>query len=84
MSSAFPSVVNCSNSMPSLGVKDCNYWVTDATYGCDASFPDYYMLSGKIKNYCKLSCNSCGGSNLEIIFHPIEIYNIFHTKYFKY
>ena len=59
--------------MPSSGVMECSHWVADATYGCDADFPDYYPLSGKIKDYCKLSCNSCAGSNSEIILNIKKI-----------
>ena len=56
-------VVGCSDVYSdSVCINDCYHWIK--IYGCASHFPSYCEASGKIKEYCKASCNNCGGRSL--------------------
>ena len=53
------SIVGCSDSFSdSSCTTDCPYWV--GTYGCNNDLPSYCSTSGKVKEYCRISCKNCG------------------------
>ena len=39
--------------------KDCSFFANAGAYGCDTDFPKWFGMSGKIKDYCRASCNIC-------------------------
>ena len=39
--------------------KDCSFFANADAYGCEADFPKWFGMSGKIKDYCRASCNIC-------------------------
>jgi len=51
----------CKDDIP-IGAyrNDCSYWINNKG-GCDANFPSGHQASGKIKDYCRLSCKICMG-----------------------
>ena len=51
-------IVECSDSFSdSYCTTDCEFW---ANYGCESNFPSDCSTSGKVKEYCSISCNTCG------------------------
>jgi len=36
---------------------DCDFWIKNV--GCEGQFPYHCQANGKIKHYCKASCNNC-------------------------
>ena len=38
---------------------DCSFFANADAYACEADFPKWFGMSGKIKDYCRASCNIC-------------------------
>ena len=54
-------LLDCIDNIPSdFCREDCSYWLRHG--GCDAHFPKYCDLPGKVKEYCRKSCNTCTGT----------------------
>ena len=49
----------CKDDIPKgIFRNDCSFWTVRGG-GCDANFPPFHQASGKIKDYCQISCKNC-------------------------
>ena len=75
-------LLDCIDNIPSDYCReDCSYWLRHG--GCDAHFPKYCDLPGKVKEYCRKSCNTCTGTVmiefLEWYVNQLYFY-VFHIR----
>ena len=67
-------VLACKDDIPSGAyTNDCYYWIKarNPPIGCDGFFPSYFQVSGKVKDYCHVSCNICTGNHI-LLYAVIE------------
>ena len=79
-------VLACKDDIPSGAyTNDCYYWIKSRNppIGCDGFFPSYFQVSGKVKDYCHVSCNICTG-NYILLYVVIENEVIFIGGFFVY